>query len=398
MKITIVKKGGDCIHSARYWVAAAALLLAVGGCAPPATPPADSSAPPTESIPPAAAAAPPAPAKAVLLAAGDNLIHDVIYQQAARRTDGTGYDFTPVYAQVAPLLAEADFAFINQETVLAGDAFAPSSYPLFCSPTQVGDAVLAAGFNLIATANNHSYDKGVAGLEAAGAYWDSQSGIAVAGAYRTAAERDQIAYLTKNGLTVALVAAAEQTNGLTLPADSAAGVPLLSDLDRLTAKLREAGQNADLVVLSLHWGIEGSDKPTDDQRTLARQLANAGADLILGHHPHVLQQGEWLDTPRGRCYVAYSLGNFVSAQVGANNLAGGLLRVELTHEPDQPRATLQAVGLLPTVTHYGPGFAQLSVYPFADYTAALAAQHGVHRHSSRFSYDYLQQQLAALQF
>lgn len=335
--------------------------------------------------------------QAVLLAAGDNLIHDVIYWQAAARTGGEGYDFGPAYERIAPLLEGADFAFINQETVLAGAELPPSSYPMFCSPTEVGEEMLKLGFNLFSTANNHCFDKGEAGLQASGRFWDSHPEAAVAGCYRTPEERDRTVLLTKEGITVALVAAAEQTNGLSLPAESQAGVLLLSDRETLLRKLEEASAQADFVILSVHWGVEGAAAPSESQKALAQELAEAGADLILGHHSHVLQGGEFLETSRGRSYVAYSLGNFISAQVGAQNMAGGFLRVELTMEEGEA-AGIEKVEFIPTVTHYGPSFRDLMVYPFSEYTPELAESHGVRAHDSRFGWQYLEDQLAALDF
>ena len=371
-------------------LAALVLALALAGCGAGA----GESAPP----PPASRELPPPePREAVLLAAGDNLIHDVIYWQAAARAGGEGYDFSPAYERIAPLVAEADFAFINQETILAGAELPPSSYPLFCSPPEVGEEILELGFDLISTANNHSYDKGEAGIQAAGRFWDAHPEAAAAGCYRTPEEAAEIPTLTREGITVALVAAAEQTNGLSLPEGSAAGVPLLSDWEALAEKLGRAREMADFVILSVHWGVEGSGAPTEEQRALARELAEAGADLILGHHSHVLQGGEFLETSRGRSYVAYSLGNFISAQAGAENMAGGFLRVELRMEEGEP-ARIAGVSFLPTVTHYGPGYGDLAVYPLSDYTPELAASHGVRAYDSRFGWEYLEAQLAALDF
>ena len=73
----------------------------------------------------------------MLVAVGDNLIHDVIYRQAQDRAEEGGFDFSPAYRQIAPIVGAADFAFINQETLLAGDELPLSSYPCFCSPTQL---------------------------------------------------------------------------------------------------------------------------------------------------------------------------------------------------------------------------------------------------------------------
>ncbi len=352
-------------------LALGAALLLLFGCAPAEGSGSSAPLPPQE---PAVFSAPdPEPVRAVLVAVGDNLIHDVIYQQARQRAGGEGYDFAPAYEKIAPLVAQGDFAFINQETLLAGDELPPSSYPAFCSPTEVGREMLRLGFNLFSTANNHSLDWRVPGIQAAGRFWEQQEDIAMAGCYCTQEEREGIAYLTRNGMTVALIAATELTNGIPRP-EGEVGVLLLNeDRELILQKLETAAQNADFVILSLHWGIEGSGYYTDGQRELAQLLAEAGADLILGHHPHVLQGGEYLETSRGRSYVAYSLGNFISAQRGAENMLAGFLQVELEKAPHGERAEIRGVNFIPTVTHYGPGYQEVSVWPLSQYTPELAA-------------------------
>lgn len=368
-------------------LALGAALLLLFGCAPAEGSGSSAPLPPQE---PAVFSAPdPEPVRAVLVAVGDNLIHDVIYQQARQRAGGEGYDFAPAYEKIAPLVAQGDFAFINQETLLAGDELPPSSYPAFCSPTEVGREMLRLGFNLFSTANNHSLDWRVPGIQAAGRFWEQQEDIAMAGCYCTQEEREGIAYLTRNGMTVALIAATELTNGIPRP-EGEVGVLLLNeDRELILQKLETAAQNADFVILSLHWGIEGSGYYTDGQRELAQLLAEAGADLILGHHPHVLQGGEYLETSRGRSYVAYSLGNFISAQRGAENMLAGFLQVELEKAPHGERAEIRGVDFIPTVTHYGPGYQEVSVWPLSQYTPELAPA---------FGWDYLTEQLAGLDF
>ncbi len=380
-------------------LALGAALLLLFGCAPAEGSGSSAPLPPQE---PAVFSAPdpepPEPVRAVLVAVGDNLIHDVIYQQARQRTGGEGYDFAPAYEKIAPLVAQGDFAFINQETLLAGDELPPSSYPAFCSPTEVGREMLRLGFNLFSTANNHSLDWRVPGIQAAGRFWEQQEDIAMAGCYCTQEEREGIAYLTRNGMTVALIAATELTNGIPRP-EGEVGVLLLNeDRELILQKLETAAQNADFVILSLHWGIEGSGYYTDGQRELAQLLAEAGADLILGHHPHVLQGGEYLETSRGRSYVAYSLGNFISAQRGAENMLAGFLQVELEKAPHGERAEIRGVDFIPTVTHYGPGYQEVSVWPLSQYTPELAAAHGVRQYAPAFGWDYLTEQLAGLDF
>lgn len=103
------------------------------------------------------------PSRATLLAVGDNLIHDVIYWQAQARAADGGYDFLPVYSAVSQEIADADLAFINQETPITASRL-PSSYPLFNSPPQLAQNLAALGFDIVNPANNHMLDQGIEGL------------------------------------------------------------------------------------------------------------------------------------------------------------------------------------------------------------------------------------------
>ncbi len=348
------------------------------------------------SVPPAPSASEPAssPAPAVqitLLAAGDNLIHDVIYWQAARRSGGAGYDFRPVYARTAGLIAGADVAVINQETVLASDVAPPASYPLFCSPTQLGEQLVEMGFDVFFLANNHAYDQGAQGVRASLDFWDTQEGVLTAGAYRNALEREKIPVLEVQGVRVAFLSCTQSTNGLALREDAPEGVVLLSQEDFLRRQLERAREEADLVVLSVHWGEEGARQPSREQRDTARRLAGWGADLILGTHPHVLQPWEEIPRAEGSSALAvYSLGNFVSAQARPEELAGGLLEVSIRKE-EGCRAQLESWRLIPIVTHYGPGFRELRVIPLTEYTPQLAREHGVRAAFPDFDLNWLKE-------
>ena len=331
----------------------------------------------------------PPPSEVTLMAVGDNLIHKPLINQAKARAGGVGYDFAPIYDGVRPLIARADLAVINQESILASDVAAPSSYPMFCTPTQCGDAIYDLGFRAIMTANNHVLDKGVKGILASLDYWATKPDAVTFGSYRNEADFNTPRVLDINGITFAFTGATYGYNGLQFPRDSEPLAPLVEDEDRLRRAVEAGKRAADVMVVSLHWGNEDSQTVTDAQRVLARKLADWGADIILGHHPHVLQTMEFLDKPGGgRTFVAYSLGNFISGQAAAPNLIGGVL--ELTVKKDGEFITVHTPRFHPAVTHYGPNFANVHLVAWPDYSPALASSHGVRSRDSRFSYTYLE--------
>lgn len=352
--------------------------------------PADVSSAPSASSPAEPALSSVPAAQITLLAAGDNLIHDTIYRQAVHHSGGEGYNFRPVYAYAAELVAGADVAVINQETVLASDVAPVAGFPLFCSPIQLGEQLAEIGFDVFFLANNHAYDQGAEGVRASLDFWDTQEDVLTAGAYRDAQERESIPTLEVRGIRVAFLACTQTTNGLTLDEDASEGVVLLSQEEFLRRQLERAREEADLVVLSVHWGEEDAGLPSREQQDTAKRLVSWGADLILGTHPHVLQPCEEIPHEDGsRALVIYSLGNFVSAQEKPEELAGGLLEVSIRKEVGC-RAVLESWRLIPTITHYGPGFRELRVIPLSDYPPELAREHGIRATFPDFSLKWLE--------
>ena len=355
--------------------AAAALLLA--GCGAPA-------APAPTPAPTAAPAPTPAPTPTVqslrFSATGDNLIHEGLYNQARARADDGGYDFSAAYAPMRDFYAGFDLNWLNQET-LVNDAYEPSGYPCFSTPGDITDALYDLGFRVFSLSNNHSYDKGAGGIAASREHWAAMPEYVVtAGFYDLSDPTAGLALQTVNGITIGYLSYTEHTNGIPTPADTDYGVIYLSQTDVIEAQIAALRPACDLLVVSCHWGVEGSHTVTDAQRDTAQWLADAGADLIIGTHPHVTQTAQWLTAADGRqVFVAYSLGNFISAQAQADNMIGAVLGItmEKTTQPDGAvTVALKDPGLYPTVTQYESGYRDIRVYPYPDYTDEMGAAHG----------------------
>ncbi len=330
--------------------------------------------------------------KVTFTAVGDNLIHSSIYKQAARRAesvDGMDYDFSFAYANVADLLDKADISVINQETLICNDEYEPDTYPTFNSPMELGDHMSRLGFDVFGMANNHVLDKGADGLDACLRYYDRRKYIRV-GAYHDERDRNNIRIVEKNGMKVAFLAYTESFNGLRLPSDSLMTVGSIANEEAIDLALKEVTRAAgmsDAVVLLLHWGVEDSDIISDSQRTLALKFADAGADVILGTHPHVLRDIEWIGRrDGGSTLCAYSLGNFISAQNVGRNLIGGILDFELDLDGERPSVTM--ISFIPVITHYDASYSDIRLYPLSDYSEELASRHGV-RANSEFSYEFI---------
>lgn len=328
-----------------------------------------------------------------LVAAGDNLIHSSLYKQAKARANGEGYDFNYAYAHVKPLI-NGDINILNQETIIACPPFEPSNYPLFCTPTQVGDLMIEMGFNVFTLANNHMLDKGTKGIQASLDYWDGKNGILTAGCFRNQAELEEIRTITKKDVKVGFVSATEHTNGLSLPKSSEIKILYTADEAALERQIKATKAECDVVVAAVHWGTENSTSVNAQQKALAQKMAEWGADLIIGTHPHVLQKMEYIErSDGGKTLVAYSIGNFVSAMNRGPCMLGGLLDITLTKNYETGKTTIDQAKLIPLVNHYERGYKNVRVYPFSEYTPELAKAHGVRKYTSAFDYAYIEELL-----
>lgn len=355
------------------------------------------------------------PLRLRLVAVGDNLIHYPIYQQAWQ-PDLQRYDFRPSYAAVRELIYGADIAFLNQEIPTAGEEYGISSYPLFNSPTElVGDMADYLGVDVVNMASNHSIDKGVGGMAVSIELWQEHGVIPLGvwhessqpdGVLLSAEEIDQdkllggfadrvgqygnIKFMKLQDLRIAFVGYTYGLNGLVLDESQGWHIAMLDDWQLMEENIRLAQQVADLVIVSLHWGYEGALWPNEMQEELARKLAALNVDLIIGHHPHVIQPVEVLQRADGKAMpVFYSLGNFISNQIEAENMLGILATVEIVR--DEQGLRLENPAALPLVTHFTPGFYETYVYPLADYAQEQSWQHGICSYDSRFSSEWIRQ-------
>lgn len=320
-----------------------------------------------------------------LAAVGDNLIHPQIYIDARNRSvaGGRAYNFKPTYEKVADMIASADIAFINQETLMAGESFGYSGYPTFNSPQDLGYDLIELGFDVISMANNHMLDKRNAGYAATIDFWNSTEATMIGG-YKNEEDFNTIRVIEKNDLKIAFLAYTEHTNGISLTKGDDLVVPYFDEetIRRQTSRAREL---ADAVVVSMHWGDEDTQTVNANQKKWAALLAECEVDVILGGHSHTLQPIVELDRPSGaKTLCVYSLGNFVSGMANAVNMAGGILTFDIVRT-EQNVMEVQNVLLTPTVCHFGPSYYGSYIYYLKDYTDALASIHGIQVYGNRAS-------------
>ena len=219
------------------------------------------------------------------------------------------------------------------------------------------------------------------------------SDVITTGLWRGEDDYANIPLHTVNDIRIAYLSYTEHTNGIPQNDKMPAHILYTSQLDQIQQQIEAAAQIADFVVVGVHWGVENSHTITQAQQTLAQQLADWGADLILGTHPHVLQDAQWLTAADGRtAFVAYSLGNLISTQSKPDQLIGAILTIQLekTVQPNGAvELALHSPLLHPIVTHYDAGKSNVRSYLYSDYTAELAKQHGVRAEHNVFDFEYI---------
>ncbi len=317
------------------------------------------------------------------LAVGDNLVQKRVYESAQNHaSEGQKYNFNYCYKNVADKIAAADLAFINQETIIANDQYEISGSNFnFNSPTQLGDEIVSLGFDIIGMSNNHALDKGTGGLSATLDYWDKKKAenpsLRTIGCYRDEADMQNYRISEVNGMTIGYLAYTEHINGYSLPSDSVMRIPLTSQTTLIEQQIKELDGMVDAVVVSAHWGAEDTHTVSDAVRSLAKNMVEWGADVIIGTHSHTLETMEYITRTDGtQGFVFYSLGNFISAQTDSFNMVGGMAEFDLKATGGE--LTVENVQLTPVITHYDDGkLTNLRVYPYYMYTDELVAGHGL---------------------
>ena len=341
-----------------------------------------------------------------LLAVGDNLFHAGVHL-TGKQSDGT-YDFSFLFENIQPYLDDADIKIINQETILGGNQRGNDGhlgYPLFNSRTEVGDAIAAAGFNVVTHSTNHTIDQGLDGLLHCANYWaQNHPDVLVSGIRSEAADQIEIPTLEIEGVTFAILNYTYGPNLGSFPSQYEGYMDMLCYYDEssrmidftrinpeVLSDIERAEEIADIVVVCPHWGSEYMTKQSTYQETFAMQMTEAGADLIIGTHPHVVQPVTYVESENGNkslCY--YSLGNYVSTQKQVECMLEGMAIVTFTVTPEgEISINEEETGVIPLICQYTQGSVRIdNIYFLSEYTEELALKHGMYTYAGiAFHYD-----------
>lgn len=262
--------------------------------------------------------------KMSLIAVGDVLIHESVYKDAK---EGNTYNFHKMFTEVEPIINKYDLKFCNQESTIGGTVLGISGYPSFNSPDEIGDELVSLGFNLISLANNHAFDKGEDAILYSNSFWKSKN-VVTAGSYSSDEEMNDVKIYEQNGIKYAFFAYTTLSNRK-VTKDYLID---MYDADKVSSDIEKVKGKADVIIVSMHWGVEYTNTPTESQRQIAEYLSSLGVNLIIGTHPHVVQPVEYI----GNTLVIYSLGNFISNQlsIGINPGIGLMVGMDIVVNED----------------------------------------------------------------
>ena len=308
--------------------------------------------------------------KVSLMAVGDALIHENILK-SGKKSDGT-YNYDALFANVTDYISGFDVKIINQETIFINDKNKFGGYPSFGTPTEVGDAMRKAGFNVITCATNHAYDRGAQGIKDTVKYWEKyKDSVLMTGIYTDQESYDTLSIGEYNGIKIAFL------NYTTLLNSGAKREPYYLRYYKEATALKEiaaAKKQADFVVVLPHWGVEYEHDPSDSQERMAKKLAEAGADVIIGCHPHVVQPMKILKTSDGRrvpCY--YSLGNFISNMFWSKTQLEGIAELDIVKWNGETR--IEDARYVPLINHISKGDDKFTAYLLTDYKGDIYKDH-----------------------
>lgn len=317
---------------------------------------------------------------ASVIAVGDNLYHQSLIDAGASEDGNWNYD--KIYTHITDAIKDADIRMIDQETVFTTDHDSVSSYPSFATPTEVGDAIVKAGFNVVESANNHIDGFGEGFLTDTLNFWKTKyPDVTLLGIHDSQEDADTVKIREVNGIKIAFLDYTYGTN-----VGGIEGKDYMIDMirkEKITTMIQKAKQQADCIIFVAHWGTEDETMPNEYEKQWAAYLMEQGVNVIIGGHPHVLQPyGRISDGKGNETVVFYSLGNFVSTQQKLEELLGGMAKFTIQKTVENGKTSIQILTptVEPLVMHYNSDAGEFGPYMLSDYTEELASQNGVQKY------------------
>ena len=323
------------------------------------------------------------------------MCHNTQYWDAYDKDTGE-YDFSYVFDNISFYTKTTDITVGSLETSFAGEERGYSNYPTFNSPDNLAYSLKKIGVDVLSTAGNHCLDMGFSGLSRTIDVLDDAD-ISHLGTYKTQEDRDAILFKYVKGIKIAFINYTYGTNGISVPSDKSFCVNLI-DKDLIKKDIESAkSQKADLIVACMHWGTEYRTTANSEQEELADFLFQNGVDVILGNHPHVLEQMEkrTVTLENGSTkdgFVIYALGNFICDQNAENTRNSIILNLTITKHIDG-KISIDKADYIP-IYMYKNSSLSIKKMKLLDIEKSISEyDSGTNTSIGQTNYNYLKQQL-----
>lgn len=283
------------------------------------------------------------PESVVLSFSGDLIIHEDLYKKVVADKN---HDFAILWKKTLPLYAKADYSYVNLEGPTAlgitnklqnkgdvgfiydNEVYSGTDLLFNYHPTLI-DALQRSGFDIVSTVNNHSMDRGVKGLNATIDALNKRK-MPFIGTRKSDSEDPLVTFTKVKNLNIAWIGCTEMINGFNDRKSQLYNCfEEREEIMKLLARVISE-QKPDAVIMTPHWGVEYSHKPTQAQIDLAHEFLDMGATAVIGAHPHVLQPAEkYITKDQRETFIAYSLGNFVANQRGIERKTSAVIYLQL---------------------------------------------------------------------
>lgn len=325
------------------------------------------------------------------LAVGDNIAHQPIRESGMQEDGEWKYDH--VYQYVKEDVEAADLSLVTQETVFVENRSQVSGYPSFGTPPEFGDALVNAGFDVVAHATNHIMDKGTGSVEYTLDWWKTNHpDTKVLGIHESQEAADEISVITCKKLKLAMLDYTYSLNGITLPSDKQYLVDLF-DEDKAREDIRKAKELADVVIVVMHVGVEYDMDVDEETQQWVDLFLEEGVDIVIGSHPHVVRTMETLTGEDGhKMLVYYSLGNFTSTQNDLPSLLGAMAKITIRKDIKTGEIQIPEHEFIPLLMYYDRENPAAAIYKLEDYPDELIEKHSVYQaNPQKFSKEYYEE-------
>lgn len=335
-----------------------------------------------------------------------SIVGDLLFESPFYSAVEKGYEKNEYFKEVKEVFKNDDLTIGNMEVVIGNESLKVSGDGYnFCAPSYIGDIVSESGFDVLGTANNHTNDRGLDGINSTIDYFKNKN-IMTVGTYKNENDRNNFRIVEKKDIKIGFLAYTYGTN-IKIKEEYRDLVGLFKDPDTkeisneykeiLKKEITELRSNVDVVVVLMHWGIEFTFNPNEEQKSLAKYLNELGVDIIIGSHSHSIQPIEEIIGNDKKTLCFYSLGNFTSQdddiartkkgyETFDNAYQFGLLAT-LKITKNNNNIMLEEIKTTPIINYFDQNMSNFKLLPINEYTKELEESHN--RYNLGFTKDFV---------